>query len=360
MILTRLALMARRLTKRASRSTSDGLLSAKQFARVLARERSRSDRTGEAFSLIIFDLEGNGSPDLVPHLAAILQRRLRLTDDAGLLERRQVGVVLPDTPPDGAWTVVDDVCMSIPAGLRLPDCSVYCYPTLWPLEDGLGDGDDVERTAGDRPVRALESLFIRRLPAWKRIIDVAGASFALLMLSPLLAVVAAMIKATSPGPVLFRQKRSGLGGRPFVMLKFRTMVADAESHKPRLMALNEQDGPAFKIKDDPRITRLGRFLRQTSIDELPQFWNVLRGEMSLVGPRPPLYSEVVQYQTWYRQRLEVTPGLTCIWQTEGRSQVSFAEWMRMDVRYIRSRFQFVGDLKLLLHTIPAILFHRGY
>jgi lipopolysaccharide/colanic/teichoic acid biosynthesis glycosyltransferase len=149
-----------------------------------------------------------------------------------------------------------------------------------------------------------------------------------------------------------------LGGKPFIMYKFRTMVMTAERQQEQLMALNEQQGPVFKIRNDPRITRLGRLLRTTSIDELPQLWNVLKGEMSLVGPRPPLEKEVRQYQRWQRQRLDVTPGLTCIWQVQGRSTIAFTEWMRMDLRYVRSR-SILRDIGLLLRTVPAVLFRRG-
>ena len=359
MFLTRLVLAARRFAKRSSPSTLRGLHSPEQFAQVLARERARSDRTGEVFSLIVFAVgREKAQSDALPHVARILGQRLRLTDDAGLLDHRRIGVVLPATPPSGAWTVVDDVCVCIPAGLSLPECKVYCYPTDWPILESNDEDGDYERADGEQPVRAMEPLFIRRLPLWKRLIDVAGASLGLLLLTPLFALVAIAIKATSPGPVLFRQKRSGLGGREFVMLKFRSMVADAEARKSQLMALNEQDGPAFKIKDDPRTTRLGRFLRRSSIDELPQLWNVLRGEMSLVGPRPLPCDESQACNGWLRQRLDVTPGLTCIWQVQGRSTVSFADWARMDVQYIRSR-SLGGDVKLLLQTVPAVVSRRG-
>src|SRR5262249_28347556 len=148
--------------------------------------------------------------------------------------------------------------------------------------------------------------------------------------------VAIAIKLTSRGPVLFKQWRTGRGGRPFLIWKFRTMGVDAEARKAELAQLNEQDGPAFKIRNDPRITRLGRILRKTSLHELPQLWNVLRGDMSLVGPRPLPCAEADSCEGWQRRRLEVMPGITCIWQVWGRSSVSFADWVRMDVRYIRS------------------------
>jgi lipopolysaccharide/colanic/teichoic acid biosynthesis glycosyltransferase len=359
MFLTRFVFAGRRPSKRSSDSALGGLLSREQFTRVLARERARSDRTGEVFSLIVFSLSPERShDDVAPHLARILQRRLRSTDDAGLLEQRRIGVVLPVTPAPGAWTVVDDVYVCIPVGIALPECAVYRYPTDWPVEDLADEEGDYEETDDDRPVRAMESFFIRRMPVWKRAIDVAGAIVGLLFLSPLFAMIAVAIKATSQGPVFFRQKRSGLGGREFVMLKFRSMVADAEARKSELMALSEQDGPAFKINNDPRITRLGRYLRRTSIDELPQLWNVLRGDMSLVGPRPLPCNESTACRGWLRQRLDVTPGLTCIWQVRGRSKVSFSDWVRMDVQYIRSR-SLGGDMRLLLQTVPAVVSRRG-
>jgi lipopolysaccharide/colanic/teichoic acid biosynthesis glycosyltransferase len=166
------------------------------------------------------------------------------------------------------------------------------------------------------------------------------------------------IKISSRGPILFAQERAGLGGRPFTMFKFRTMVENADAIKPQLMHLNQQDGPAFKIKDDPRVTAVGRLLRSTSIDELPQLWNVLRGDMSLVGPRPLPINESLGCRDWHRRRVDVTPGLTCIWQVEGRSQVAFDEWMRMDLQYIRRRRPF-EDLRLLLHTIRVVLSGKG-
>ena len=180
----------------------------------------------------------------------------------------------------------------------------------------------------------------------------------LLLLWPLFILIGLAIKLTSPGPVLFKQHRAGLGGRPFLFHKFRSMVVDAEDRKRSLAELNEQDGPAFKIKADPRVTPIGAFLRKTSLDELPQLWNVLRGDMSLVGPRPLPCDEQNQCEGWYHQRLDVAPGLTCIWQVEGRSTVLFDEWMQMDRDYIRSRSAML-DLMLLLRTVLAVVGQRG-
>jgi exopolysaccharide biosynthesis polyprenyl glycosylphosphotransferase len=194
--------------------------------------------------------------------------------------------------------------------------------------------------------------------AVKRAIDVAASATALLLLSPVLLLAALAVRLNSPGPAIFRQKRAGMNGRVFTLYKFRTMVQNAEALKAALEARNEMDGPVFKIKEDPRITAVGRVLRKTSIDELPQLWNVLRGDMSLVGPRPPLPSEVEKYERWQRRRLSMRPGITCIWQVSGRNNVDFRRWMEMDLEYI-DEWSLGLDFKLLLKTIPAVLFSRG-
>ncbi|MGE5049677.1 MAG: exopolysaccharide biosynthesis polyprenyl glycosylphosphotransferase [Deltaproteobacteria bacterium] len=192
----------------------------------------------------------------------------------------------------------------------------------------------------------------------KHIADRAMAAAALAVLSLPLAIVAVLIKLGSRGPVFFRQERVGARGRPFKMLKFRSMVTGAESLRAAIEAQNEQSGPVFKIREDPRVTRIGRILRKYSVDELPQLVNVARGEMSLVGPRPPLSSEVEKYEPWQLRRLSVRPGLTCIWQVAGRNQIEFAEWMLLDLRYIDT-WSLRQDLRLLLQTVPAVVGGRG-
>jgi lipopolysaccharide/colanic/teichoic acid biosynthesis glycosyltransferase len=360
--LTKAALGARRLAGRQSAAALGNLLRPEQLARVLQRQRTLSDRTGEVFSLAVFAVgESKADRAMFIKLATIIQGRLRITDDAGLLDNHRIGVVLPATSAAAAWSVVDDVCVCVPAGLPLPECTVLCYPSDWPGENEAAEDyeEKKDRQNGvERPVRAMEPLLVQPMPLWKRFIDIVGASVGLLAMMPLFAVVALAIKLTSPGTVFFRQRRSGLGGKDFWMLKFRSMTVDAEVRKADLMALNEQDGPAFKIECDPRITPIGRLLRRTSIDELPQLWNVLRGDMSLVGPRPLPCEETDTCRGWLRQRLDVTPGLTCIWQVRGRSRVSFSDWVRMDVQYIRSR-SLLGDVKLLLQTLPAVISRRG-
>ena len=174
----------------------------------------------------------------------------------------------------------------------------------------------------------------------------------------LIAVSSIAIRLTSPGPVFFRQQRCGLNGRVFTMYKLRSMVDNAEQARFELEALNEMDGPVFKLSRDPRRTAVGRFLRKFSIDELPQLYNVLRGDMSLVGPRPPLPQEVARYESWQRRRLSMKPGITCLWQISGRNEVSFQEWMKLDLTYI-DNWSLLLDLKILLKTVPVVLLGRG-
>ncbi|MFT5686827.1 MAG: exopolysaccharide biosynthesis polyprenyl glycosylphosphotransferase [Myxococcota bacterium] len=193
--------------------------------------------------------------------------------------------------------------------------------------------------------------------AAKRILDLVGAVTLLLMCAPIMLLAAAVVRLTDGGPVLFAQERVGRFGRRFTMYKFRSMVLDAEKIRDQIAHLNEMDGPVFKSASDPRITGPGRWLRRLSIDELPQLVNVLRGEMSLVGPRPPLPDEVASYQRWQRRRLSVRPGLTCIWQVSGRNQIDFDTWIRLDLEYI-DNWSLLLDVKLLLQTIPVVL--TGY
>ncbi|MBN2487385.1 MAG: sugar transferase [Bacteroidales bacterium] len=196
--------------------------------------------------------------------------------------------------------------------------------------------------------------------AWKSISDFIIAALLIFMLSPVFLIVTAIIKLTSKGPALFKQKRVGLHGRQFYIYKFRTMVQNAEELKAKLAALNESDGPAFKIKNDPRITPIGRFLRKTSIDELPQLFNVLWGDMSLIGPRPPLPSEVSQYEDWQLRRLSVKPGITCTWQIiPNRNDVVFEKWMKLDIEYIE-KWSLKSDLLLFVRTIKSVILNRGY
>ena len=192
----------------------------------------------------------------------------------------------------------------------------------------------------------------------KRVLDVLVALLATPFALPVVAIAALLIKLDSPGPVFHRAVRVGRGGRKFAFLKLRSMQEDAEELRGLLQHLNQAQGPAFKLHNDPRVTRVGKLLRKTSLDELPQLWHVLAGDMSLVGPRPPFPEEVEKYEPWMLKRLSVRPGLTCLWQIRGRSDLSFDEWMRLDIEYVDS-CSFPLDLKILILTVPAVLSARG-
>jgi exopolysaccharide biosynthesis polyprenyl glycosylphosphotransferase len=224
--------------------------------------------------------------------------------------------------------------------------------------------------AGEEPEE--EPLALVRLPdgpvlssawtSWQRIakrgFDVAAAVTLLIVLAPVMALIALLVRFDSPGPAIFRQTRCGKDGHPFTFLKFRGMVDGAEARQAELEALNEADGPIFKIRNDPRTTRVGRFIRRTSLDELPQLWNVLRGEMSLVGPRPPVPAEVARYQPWQRTRLRGVPGITGLWQVSGRSELSFDEMVRLDIKYLEEWSLWL-DVQILLRTVLAVLSKQG-
>jgi len=361
---------------------------------ILLRERARADRNNHLFSVLVFDFVDHKGDTDSDTLIRRLGERVRLSDEIGWLEDERLAVLLPETTRTGACVVAEDISQ-VADGAPSPDIIQYpaergpdggrggkpkprklaaassaerelaveriieelnggvpggfanapMAPTRTPLDSWIGEG--------------IDSLLLRPIPLWKRSLDVLVAGTALIVISPLLAVAWLLVKASAPKePALFRQTRSGQGGKPFTMYKFRTMVRDAEDLKEGLRDKNEQTGPVFKIHNDPRITKLGKLLRRSSIDEMPQLWNVLVGDMTLVGPRPPLPSEVAHYDTWQRRRLDVPVGLTCTWQVSGRSQIKFREWVRMDIRYAEER-SFLMDMKLLLATVPAVLTGRG-
>jgi lipopolysaccharide/colanic/teichoic acid biosynthesis glycosyltransferase len=204
-------------------------------------------------------------------------------------------------------------------------------------------------------------------PAWdspiylaaKRGIDAVGSAFLLLLLSPVFLVLAIAVTATSPGPVFYRWRVVGQSGRPFVSYKFRSMVANADTLRSQLTALNEMSGPVFKMTDDPRVTEVGSWMRRYSLDELPQLYSVLKGDMSLVGPRPPLVTEYEEFSDFQKQKLAVKPGMTCLWQVGGRNRVSdFDEWVRLDLEYIRNWSLYL-DFKILLRTAKEVLSASG-
>ena len=265
-------------------------------------------------------------------------------------------------------TVVDEILIALPLRSfygQAAEIAALCeeqgivvrfLPRIFNLRKARSTAEDL---AGD-PLLTLSTGPLDGWPVFvKRAIDLAASTALLLVLSPLLLMTALLIKLTSPGPVLFRQKRLGLNKRQFQICKFRTMVPDAEQRIGELEDLNEVSGPVFKIKNDPRLTPVGKFLRSTSIDELPQLVNVLKGDMSLVGPRPlPLRDCDGLEQDWHRRRFSVRPGITCLWQVNGRSSIPFEKWMELDMQYI-DEWSLWLDFKILAGTIPAVLKGSG-
>ena len=261
---------------------------------------------------------------------------------------------------------VEEVILALPfwEHSRLPELVGICraigiefrlVPDLYELSFDRVDIANV----GTVPLIALKELSLKGLNlVIKRAMDIALVLLAAPLVLPLTALLALLIRRDSPGPAIFRQVRVGKGGKLFTVYKFRTMVQDAEERKAELAALNEADGPLFKMRDDPRRTRFGSFLRKYSLDELPQLWNILCGEMSIVGPRPPTPDEVDRYEDWHKRRLEVTPGLTGLWQVLGRSDTSFDEMVRLDIYYAEN-WSPMMDLRIMLQTVPVVLSAKG-
>jgi exopolysaccharide biosynthesis polyprenyl glycosylphosphotransferase len=212
------------------------------------------------------------------------------------------------------------------------------------------------QTSGDDDVSGASGPWLYSV--LKRLVDLAVGCFILVLILPAIPAIAVMIKLDSPGPVFFRQQRVGRFGRPFTFYKFRSMHRGAESLRRDIEQLNEQRGPVFKMRSDPRVTSVGNFLRRSSLDEIPQILNVLKGDMSLVGPRPHMPDEVAAYEPWHRSRLRVKPGITCLWQVSGRSEITFDQWMRLDLEYIERRST-LTDLRILFRTVPAVMARRG-
>lgn len=351
--------------------------------RLLERERARADRGGRELSLLLLGLDGRPPKGVgVSALIASIEKRCRITDEAGVFDGKTAFALLPETASQGARRVAESVQHALARQGIKTSFAIYTYtPKNNSDQQPPGGGGYEEAIAGpvarrlpdpsapqkpsasvavtqDRRHYELDHAMVRKLPAWKRVMDIAVAGAMLVVLWPVLVTIGLLVKLESRGPAIFRQQRAGLGNRPFAIYKFRTMRHGAELERDGLLHINEQDGPAFKIRNDPRVTKLGAFLRKTSLDELPQLLNVLRGEMTLVGPRPLPCHEADGCVGWQRRRLEVTPGLTCIWQVSGRSSVSFDDWVRMDLAY-KKRLSFWQDVRILFATVPAVLTQRG-
>lgn len=348
------------------------MLNEQEFIQLLVLERKRSERSGRQFLLMLLSgwsvFESTQASNARQQVASALLRSTRETDFVGWYKDGTVmGAIFTELgePADEAVEAVSvRIHEAIKNDVAAEDVSqVDITFHLFPPNDGDADGDltvypDLKnRTENKKVVRGV-----------KRLLDVTGSLMALVTLSPVFLGIAVAIKLTSKGPIFFRQARIGQFSRPFTFLKFRSMYVDSNSEIHKEYVTNYISGKEkatgsekhiFKITNDPRVTSVGRFLRKTSLDELPQFLNVLRGDMSLVGPRPPLPYEVEKYDTWHRRRiLEARPGITGLWQVNGRSRTTFDEMVRMDLRYIE-QFSLLLDLKILLQTPKAVVSGSG-
>ena len=376
------------------------IFSADEFHHILERERYRADRYDSWFTLICFDTPKliRSSEATTQLINVIISRKFRKTDEVGWMEDgMHIGVILYRATPHGAKIFAESVYMLM-GGLETPLVYHLCpYPDkqgnddsyfndvlppafLKPeIEDHKRMGEKEALPVSQESKQVLPSsfqvslnksganlvfihkemrIFVKSMPVWKRVIDIFGAAAGIVIFSPIMLLSIIAIKCSSKGPVIFKQHRCGIDCKPFSFYKFRSMCLDAETKKNELMENNEREGPVFKMSDDPRVTPVGRIIRKWSLDELPQLFNVLKGDMSLVGPRPPTMDEVPKYEKWQNRRLEIKPGITCLWQISARHDKCFKKWTRLDIDYIINR-SFLLDLRILLKTVPAVLLHKG-
>jgi lipopolysaccharide/colanic/teichoic acid biosynthesis glycosyltransferase len=332
-------------------ATNADIYAVEVFSALIRHERSRADRAGKAFALVAFSFaERPSSPSQVKALGDRLSKAMRTIDEIGWMRDGRIGVLLPATTLEGAHQFARRAL----TGEKDYSYQVFIYPDHW-LSDYSEESEASEKDAVDGI--DIADAFIAAVPAWKRNLDIVGASFALLVLWPIFLVVAGYIKLVSPGPAIFKQQRVGLGGKLFTFIKFRTMKIgnDEKSHQEHIIRRIRAGESLAKLDDaDSRIIPGGKFLRKTCIDELPQLFNVLRGDMSLVGPRPCVVYEAREYLTWHTHRFDVLPGMTGLWQVSGKNKLTITQMIRLDIAYA-SKMSLWNDLKILARTVPAII-----
>jgi len=357
-----------------------GVLNEEAFHRMISLERKRTERSGKPFLLMLLDM-GNGllsdkSEKALDKILSALSLSTRETDVTGWYKKNSVvGVMFTEFGAEDRNSILSTIMTRVSETLRnnlssrqfgVISISFHLFPEEWNQDIPQRPSNPTLYPDLTRRDNAKKFFCVT-----KRIMDIVGSALALLLFAPILLLIAIAIKLTSEGPVFFRQKRVGQYGEQFVFLKFRSMKVnnDASEHKQFVQQMiagnavsngSDKSGPAvYKLTKDRRVTRVGGFLRKTSLDELPQFWNVLKGEMSLVGPRPPVGYEVEAYDIWHRRRLlEAKPGITGLWQVNGRSRVTFDEMVRLDLRYAKTWSPWM-DVKILLQTPAAVMFGDG-
>jgi len=370
-----------------------GVHSIDQFRVIIEHERKRSDRTGDRFSVVVFSVQGSDAElhDLCL-LPDLLVQTVRSTDEVGWFDLNNIAVLLLDTPPAGAQKFLKKLRERAPSSLTPPENQIYVYPS----EQLSGDQVDSiqsqfldmgkkmdslegskagvpKKTSVSEPIKATDDIpdsteedkavvvygmephLGIRVPVWKRVFDIASGLTGLLLLSPFLVLIAVLIKTVSPGPVFFKQKRIGYLGKPFILLKFRTMHEGTKisTHEDYVRTLMKTDVPMHKLDRCKEIIRFGKFIRSSGIDELPQLINVLCGEMSLVGPRPCLPLEFQEYLHWHKRRFYTLPGITGLWQVNGKHNLTFKQMIRYDITYEQQR-SFWLDLKIIIGTFPTV------
>ena len=377
--------------------------SVERFRDILERERARADRNGHQFSVVAFNIDDPEADSTnAKQLASVLLKRKRFTDELGWFDSHRMATLLPETTASGAKSLAEDVCQILTTPTSPPKYTIYTYPSK-ELNDVDGHSKQLhlkdffpERGIKSHSVsrsskqdisscppsqaeqgtpgiahqskvsaEPMEQLFHHQMPFWKRAMDVVGAAVALIVFSPLMLLVALIIKVVSPGPVFFKQDRIGYRGKPFTMWKFRTMkvgvdVHTHQQHVVKLIRSSEQScqnsaKSMIKLNNESQIIPFGRILRRTYVDELPQLINVLRGEMSLIGPRPPIAYEVEEYMRWHYGRINAVPGMTGLWQVSGKNRLTFDEMTRLDIRYWRKKSLWL-DIKIIMMTPIVIIF----
>jgi lipopolysaccharide/colanic/teichoic acid biosynthesis glycosyltransferase len=376
--------------------------SQESFRASIIRERQRVDRNLHILSLLLFTVgKQNANGITAQQLAHLLAERIRSTDEAGWFDNKRIGVILPYTCADGAYKLAEGICKAFNPEASVPGYAVHTYPSNWFSGDS---GPSAQFEIIDLPPKrkaatpqssslpakhsqdkncisvtpsitsdftpgctalpqAIEPFLLQPLPIWKRIVDVLGSFFGLIVLSPILLLVALIIKVLYGGPVIFKQQRVGCSGRIFTLWKFRTMELGAESslHRKYMSSLingasdESSAKPMTKLDGDLPVTGFGRILRAISFDELPQLINVFCGDMTLIGPRPPTIYEVEDYLPWYYERFSIVPGMTGLWQVSGKNKLAFLEMIRLDIRYVR-RLSLWSDIVIFLKTPLAIAY----
>jgi lipopolysaccharide/colanic/teichoic acid biosynthesis glycosyltransferase len=331
-----------------------GIYPPEVFQALLHHERSRADREGSEFSLVVFDVPKTSLNGQVAKLVVhTVREQMRSIDEVGWLDSKRIGILLPATKSEGGRKFARRVCESIPDPAYQAPWMMYSYPDHWMPDGEEKNGNDAQQFDG-----LVANIFCQRIPVWKRCIDIVGSSILIVFFSPLFLLLIAYIQIVSPGKVLFKQKRVGYRGKQFTFIKFRSMHEDnkSDNHRRYLKELISSGKPMEKLDDtrDPRIILGGKIIRKACLDELPQLFNVLRGDMSLVGPRPCIPYEAAEYLRWHTHRFDILPGMTGLWQVSGKNKLSFEQMIRLDIAYAK-RMSPLLDLKILLRTVPTIL-----